>query len=350
MSEHPYRNEQQTAVQAIREAASLCRSVQSQHGQEMMEKTDRSPVTIADFGSQALICQALRQAFPADPLIAEEGSELLRQPKNASLLEQVVRHVQKRHPHATASTVCEWIDYGNTRDYNERFWTLDPIDGTKGFLRREQYALALALIVRGQIQVAVLACPQLPLQPGVPAANGVIFVAVRGQGSGILPLDCDQATAEAPVRVQVSQETDPSQARFCESVVSGHSSHGDAAAIAAHLGITTPPVRLDSQAKYAVVARGEAEIYLRLPTGSDYRENIWDHAAGVLIISEAGGAVTDITGQPLDFTQGPKLLRNRGVIVTNGWLHPQVLQAVRASGLVAANQLPVQGLGTGDGN
>ena len=56
------------------------------------------------------------------------------------------------------------------------------------------------------------------------------------------------------------------------------------------LGITAEPLRLDSQAKYAVVARGDASIYLRLPHGG-YRENVWDHAAGWLIVSEAGGRV-----------------------------------------------------------
>ena len=78
---------------------------------------------------------------------------------------------------------------------------------------------------------------------------------------------------------------------------------------------------MDSQAKYAVVARGEADIYLRLPTRADYREKIWDHAAGALIVAEAGGVVTDITGRPLEFNHGRELAANRGVIVTNGRLH-----------------------------
>ncbi len=89
------------------------------------------------------------------------------------------------------------------------------------------------------------------------------------------------------------------------------------------------PVRLDSQAKYAVVARGEADIYLRLPTRQDYREKIWDHAGGVLIVEEAGGRMTDIHGRPLDWTCGRELLRNQGVVVTNGQLHEPVLDAVR---------------------
>ncbi len=78
---------------------------------------------------------------------------------------------------------------------------------------------------------------------------------------------------------------------------------------------------MDSQAKYAVVARGEADIYMRLPTRADYEEKIWDHAAGVLILLEAGGAVSDIDGVDLDFTRGRTLSANRGILATNGRLH-----------------------------
>jgi len=87
-------------------------------------------------------------------------------------------------------------------------------------------------------------------------------------------------------------------------------------------------VRVDSQAKYALLARGEASIYLRLPTRKDYREKIWDHAAGMLIVQEAGGTVTDVDGKPLDFTAGRTLERNRGVIATGGKIHRAVVDAV----------------------
>ena len=133
--------------------------------------------------------------------------------------------------------------------------------------------------------------------------------------------------------MRVSDRDDPSTVRFCESVESGHSAHGDAAAVAGRLGMTAPPLRMDSQAKYAVVARGEADIYLRLPTRADYHEKIWDHAAGALIVAEAGGTVSDIHGRPLEFHHGRELTVNRGVIVTNGRLHERVLEAVQALGI-----------------
>jgi 3'(2'), 5'-bisphosphate nucleotidase len=121
-----------------------------------------------------------------------------------------------------------------------------------------------------------------------------------------------------------------SEARFCESVESGHSNQGDSANIATILGITAEPYRIDSQCKYAAVSRGDASIYLRLPTRADYQEKIWDHGAGSIVVEEAGGTVTDVTGTPLDFSLGRTLATNRGIIATNGRFHDEVVSAVQS--------------------
>jgi 3'(2'), 5'-bisphosphate nucleotidase len=151
-----------------------------------------------------------------------------------------------------------------------------------------------------------------------------LFVAVRGEGTSELELE-----GEGEHSVQVDDIEDVAAARFCESVEAAHSHQGEAARVAALLGITAAPLRMDSQAKYGVVARGEASIYLRLPRRAAYRERIWDHAAGSLLVREAGGEVTDAYGRPLDFTCGRTLERNEGIVATNGRLHRDVLAAVR---------------------
>src|SRR5262249_14058972 len=151
-------------------------------------------------------------------------------------------------------------------------------------------------------------------------------------GAFAVPLETD-AEGGAPVPIHVSDRDNPAVVRFCESVESGHSAHGDAASVADRLGITAAPLRVGSQAKEAVVARGEARLYLRLPTRTDYREKIWDHAAGALLIEAAGGTVTDIHGRPLEFHHGRELAANRGVIVTNGRLHDRILDAIRELGI-----------------
>lgn len=320
-----YRKELDVAVEAVREAAGLCRVVQAEIGPAVIEKKDRSPVTVADYGSQALVCRMLAERFPSDPVIAEEDARALRSPDHETVRQAVARHVAAVRPGTDAATACDWIDHGGAAEYSDRFWTLDPIDGTKGFLRGEQYAVALALVVNATPVVAALACPNLPGPDGRP---GSVFAAVRNGGVHSEPLRRGERAT-----VAVRETRDTSEACFCESVESGHSSHRDAQKIADVLGITAEPVRMDSQAKYAVVARGDADLYLRLPTRPGYVEKIWDHAAGWLVVTEAGGRVSDIHGADLDFSQGPRLEANRGVVVSNGRLHDAVLAALREIGL-----------------
>lgn len=322
-------SELQAALAAVRDAARICRSVQGNMAPDALAKKDQSPVTIADFGSQAVVCRIIGDAFPHDPIIAEEDSQELQNEDNAPFLHLIHDEICNQCVHASKDEICRWIDRGGAQDYSHRFWTLDPIDGTKGFLRKEQYAISLALILEGQIALGVLGCPNLPLVPGREETAGALFYAIRGQGAFALPLEGDAA----PLPVRVSGTASTAAARFCESVESGHSSHGASHQIAERLGITAAPIRLDSQAKYAVVARGEADIYLRLPTRADYFEQIWDHAGGVLVVEEAGGRVTDVAGKPLEFTHGRQLKQNRGVVVSNGKLHDAVLDAVRAVGV-----------------
>lgn len=328
-SDYPLAAEMRSAVSAVREAGRLCRAVQAEIDPGALSKEDRSPVTIADFGSQALICRTLRKAFPEDPIIGEEDAAVLREPAQAAMLDRVVAHVGELRPGSGADEVCDWIDMGGAQEYSPRFWTLDPIDGTKGFLRGGQYAIALALVIDGQVAAAVLGCPNLGPTLDGPREDGSLFIALKGAGAWTMPL----AIEGDPVSVAVSIEKDPSLIRFCESVEAAHSSHGDAARIAERLQIRATPARLDSQAKYAVVARGEAEAYLRLPRDQVYREKIWDHAAGLLVVTEAGGRVTDINGLDLDFSRGYRLEDNRGVVATNTPVHEDLLRAISDLGV-----------------
>jgi len=70
-------------------------------------------------------------------------------------------------------------------------------------------------------------------------------------------------------------------------------------------------------------------LRLLSPAQPNYREKIWDQAAGALVVTEAGGLVTDLDGKPLDFTAGRNLVNNRGVLASNRLLHPAALQALR---------------------
>ncbi len=318
-------NELNVAVAAVTAASTVCRKVQADLvTAATLEKKDKSPVTVADFASQAVVCKAIREAFPDDPIVGEEDAKDLRDPEGAQTKAKVVEQVKAVVGDASDEDVLGWVDLGATGQGGPegRFWTLDPIDGTKGFLRGQQYAIALALIENGKVVLGVLGCPNLPTNDG---GTGVLMTAVRGQGATMQAIDGGDA-----VTVTVDNITDASQAVMCESVESGHTDQGASGQIVKNLGTTAEPFRIDSQCKYAAVARGDASIYLRLPTRPGYEEKIWDHAAGMIVLEEAGGQVSDIHGNPLDFSLGRTLKNNKGVISTNGKLHAETVAAVGA--------------------
>jgi 3'(2'), 5'-bisphosphate nucleotidase len=323
------RPETQFAIQIVRQASRLVKLVQAETISPALTKDDRSPVTVADFASQALVGRALAETFPDDPLVGEEDSTDLRSPTGQLTLERITHFVSKFNPDATPDKVCEWIDRGAEQPA-ARFWTLDPIDGTKGFLRGDQYAVALALIVDGQVQVGVLGCPNLKdgYQTDVGRA-GTLAVAVHGEGAWVTSLESEP---EVLRQAFVSITAAPAQARLLRSFESGHTNINQIDNLSDELGVDVEPVRMDSQAKYVLLAVGQGELYLRLlsPKQPDYREKIWDQAAGSLIVEEAGGQVSDLYGKALDFNAGRMLLNNRGILASNSHLHVKALQALRA--------------------
>ncbi|KAK4155710.1 hypothetical protein C8A00DRAFT_31463 [Chaetomidium leptoderma] len=346
-----YTRELEIAQLAVQRAAILTKRVFHEKAKGTVSKDDKSPVTIGDFGAQALIIAALRANFPHDAIVAEEEAAQLRE--DAGLRELIWGLVQETRLEDVGAEgllgggvkdvedMLEVIDLGRSEGGRRgRVWTLDPIDGTKGFLRGGQYALALALLEDGDVKVGVLGCPNLPVDDAAPLAadigsdhqtddegRGVIFSAVVGQGATSRPLGTGALTEGK--KISMKTVTDMASASFCESVEAGHSNQSESAQIAQRLGITKPSVRMDSQAKYGSIARGAGDIYLRLPTSKTYQEKIWDHAGGDLIVREAGGQVTDTKGQRLDFGVGRTLASNSGVIAAPAGVHGQVLEVVQ---------------------
>jgi 3'(2'), 5'-bisphosphate nucleotidase len=318
------------AIHAVRQAALLVKQVQAEMVSSALTKDDRSPVTVADFAAQALVGYLLDQAFPKDAMIGEEDSSVLQTPEEKETLERITYFVGQYAPGATPETVCQWIDRGSAQSA-ARYWTLDPIDGTKGFLRGDQYAVALALVVDGDVKVGVLGCPNLTdgCQPEI-GGPGSLLAAARGEGTWVTAIE---GTTDFK-QVHVSPLNDPAGARLLRSYESGHTNVSQIDVFADNLGVEAEPVRMDSQAKYAVLAAGRGELYLRLLSASrpDYREKIWDQAAGSIVIEEAGGKVTDLDGKALDFTQGRTLAQNRGVFGSNGVLHEVGLKTLKEIG------------------
>uniref|UniRef100_A0A060T3N4 3'(2'),5'-bisphosphate nucleotidase n=1 Tax=Blastobotrys adeninivorans TaxID=409370 RepID=A0A060T3N4_BLAAD len=323
--------EKLVAQLAVRRACVLAQAVAGQV--DAITKSDDSPVTVADFGAQAIIIDAIRKAFPNDKVVGEEEADKLA--KDSALREKVYKLVdvaskqtefasEKIGRIGSAEEMVDAIGHGNYSGGSQgRFWALDPIDGTKGFLRGGQYAVCLALIENAKVVMGVIGCPNLN--------GGELYSAVRGEGATVMPITHagTKDANEQSIHFRNITVSDLSDATFCESVEAGHSSHGTNARIAQELGITKPSVRMDSQAKYCSISKGNGDIYLRLPVSATYQEKIWDHAAGNVIVSEAGGVVSDMYGKELDFGVGRTLANNKGVIAAAKGIHSTVLEAVK---------------------
>lgn len=329
-----YAKEAAFALSAVSRAAALCRQIQTEMVNPAITKVDQSPVTVADYASQALIGRMMLDQFPTDCLVAEEDSHVLRSGDDGETLASITRYLQQLYPDADDEQVCRWIDQG-AQEPTGRFWTCDPIDGTKGFLRGDQYVTALALIEDGQIVIGALGCPNLNREMAPdPGGLGSAVLAVKGMGCYSFGMLGDN-----PRQLFVSDQINPRTARVLRSYESGHTHEGKMADLVEILDTRVDPVRIDSQAKYALMAAGRGDLLFRLisPGKPEYEERIWDQAAGTLIVEEAGGCVTDLQGKALDFTQGRTLRENVGVLASNGKLHDVALDALRE---VGADQRP----------
>ncbi|KAF5943745.1 hypothetical protein HYC85_017822 [Camellia sinensis] len=370
-----YSKELEVAVRAVQMACLLCQRVQdslvSQTNGQVQSKDDNSPVTIADWSVQATVSWILTEYFGSEnvSIIAEEDVRSLSKADSSGLLEAVVKTVNKCLSKAPqfghegpikdlgTSEVLEAISRCNsTGGPTGRFWVLDPVDGTLGFVRGDQYAIALALIEDGEVVLGVLGCPNYPMkkewlsyQNGYrrimskltpPTSEswekGCVIYARRGSGKAwIQPLlsgDKKFLWPNSARQIQVSSIDNPAFATFCEPVEKANSSHSFTAGLAHSVGLRNQPLRVYSMVKYAAIARGHAEVFMKFARAG-YKEKIWDHAAGVVIIQEAGGVVTDAGGQPLDFSGGTYLEGlDRGVIACSGAkLHEKIIRAVDAS-------------------
>ncbi|GLU23432.1 hypothetical protein SLE2022_394350 [Rubroshorea leprosula] len=370
MDEDKYAKELEVAVRIVHIACSLCQKVQkgllSASNEQVKSKDDDSPVTVADWSVQAVVSWLLSEIFGVQnvSIVAEEDVQTLSMSDSSNLLTAVVNAVneclaeaakyglQSPNKALAASQIFEAISQCNsTGGPTGRHWVLDPVDGTLGFVRGEQYAIALALIEGGELVLGVLGCPNYPMKKEClnyhqtmsvsPSSSdgwekGCVMYARRGSGQAWLQQlihgDVKFEWPNSARLIHVSSIDDPSLATFCEPVEKTNSNHAFTAGLASSMGLKKQPLRVHSMVKYAAIARGDAEIFMKFAR-SGYKEKIWDHAAGVVIVEEAGGVVTDAGGHSLDFSRGLYLEGlDRGIVACSGsTLHEKLIGAVYAS-------------------
>lgn len=364
-----YEKENEIALDAVRIASTICDKVQAQlmrMDEKSITKGDKSLVTLADYAAQAVIAWRIGQDEPdmkflgeedADALVngGEDGKEVLG--KITVLVNEAIRAFYPDAKELSDDDVVALIDKGKGEGGPVgRHWILDPVDGTLGFVRGDQYAIALALMDEGELVLGAMGCPNMPKSGDVLEFNdaysygfsprtvskmlaggssaktdwykGCVFTAVRGNGCWMWPTS--PGVKVNPMKVHVSSVFDPQKARFCEPVMKANSSQGFTASVADNLGIESKPLRIYSQVKYGSVARADADVFMKFPK-AEYREKVWDHAGGVILVEEAGGVVSDAGGAPLDFSKGRYLELDRGIVAASSALHEKLMQAIQLS-------------------
>ncbi|KAI3343623.1 carbohydrate phosphatase [Ustulina deusta] len=346
----PYSHELQVAIRAVQSAAKISQSVLSSDDKGTVEKADLSPVTIADFAIQALLTASVHGVFPDDAFVGEESAADLRE--NPLLLRRVWELLLRLRDDEAESLcklppspedMCDMIDrcgFGEPGGPESgRVWVFDPIDGTQTFVRREAYAINVALLEGGRQVLSVVGCPTLPADVSAPIDNstvdptglGSIVFAVKGHGTYVRPL-VEKAGGEVVVRKLEPYAASVSVAdlRAVSCYYMLDSGVDDAhEAILSRLGITTKGCDfLAWVLRWVTLGLGLANITVWVYRKRERTAKIWDHAGAMLLFEELGGKITDIDGKEIDLTAGRKLTQNHGFVAAPRGLHDLVLKTV----------------------
>ena len=220
---------------------------------DIQTKDDNSPLTLADLASHRFICDALRDLDPSIPVLSEESSK---------------EEMEKRH---------EW----------QRFWLVDPLDGTKEFIKQTgQFTVNIALIDGHSPVIGVIHVP----------ATGLTYWADKATGA----FKCE-ADAE-PVAIKAAE---PNLEKL--RIVASRDHAGPMVKELLERFPTAETRSMGSSLKFCLVAEGEADIYLRdVPTME------WDTGAAQCIVETAGGIVQTLEGEKLPYNKQD--LRNPSLV------------------------------------
>ncbi|OIV91631.1 hypothetical protein TanjilG_09043 [Lupinus angustifolius] len=358
----------EAAVEVVQRASSLCVDVKSSlfsTDDKVLEKNDNTPVTVADFGVQALLSLELNKLFPDIPLVAEEDSAFVRSRNLAgTVLDAVTTKASSTSKPLTQDDVLKAIDRGGKDAFvfgskPATYWVLDPIDGTRGFLKASKalYVVGLALVVEGEVVIGVMGCPnwQEDLSEKNPAemkehtdslsGSGIVMIAHIGFGTWTKRLNSTSNLPDVWTRCFVDGFDLVHKARLClpdsqtwESLPlsSLFNATSDADNVVNNQ-ILVLTACCGSLSKYLMVASGRASIFIQRKKEKTIIKS-WDHAVGMLCVHEAGGKVSDWEGSEIDLAadeSGRRLIfPSGGVLVTNGNLHHKILQIISQTSTV----------------
>ncbi|MGB5912333.1 MAG: inositol monophosphatase family protein [Promethearchaeia archaeon] len=299
-----YKIELNLAVELVKTATDITEWLRVK-GFKSFQKDDESPVTLADYASQLFIVKKLREKFPNDQIIAEESYN--------SHIDINVQKIIKRCYRSLELDLVEDIErlLNYRGSYSPRQWTIDPIDGTKGFQKNLSYAVGIGFMINSELIAAAI---------GVPNYNEkgrAIFIAGKNQGTRV------SYGEEDFIPISVTNKNNIKKAKMCHSLHYNEPWVMEFAQIAEISNI----IQMDSMAKFCMVADGTADLYIK--PMDENRSFSWDFLPGVLIVNEAGGIVSDLKGNNLKFNNEKCIISAPGLVASNGVLHEEILKYLK---------------------
>ena len=303
-TETPYYMELKAAIEIVNTASKITEWFR-QVGFQSYQKEDDSPVTIADYATQIFIINKIMEQFPSDQIIAEEDD-------NSFLNHDARKSISSCYE---TLNIGENIDIGKSlmkKDkYSERQWTVDPIDGTKGYQKGLSYAIGIGFMIKSNPKICTISVPNYK------KFGKAIFIAEKDNGSKIAINNSEF------ISLSVSNQSYLKQAKMC------HSLHYDEPWVmdfAARAEITNF-VQIDSMAKFCMIADGTADLYIKPMNKS--RSFAWDFLPGTLLVQEAGGTVSDLQGNRIEFNDDKCMVSAPGLIASNSIIHDEILKKLR---------------------
>ncbi|NHJ20527.1 MAG: hypothetical protein EAX91_06275 [Candidatus Lokiarchaeota archaeon] len=304
-----YSRESSLAINLVEIAAKITEWFKIKHSSSYIKKDD-SPVTLADFASQILIISEIRKNFPNDQIIAEEESGDFFNPK----IEELIKRCYKSNQVQFEGDLEEMLNYRGPS--SNRQWTVDPIDGTKGFQEDLAYAIGIGFMIGFEPKICAIGVPNYK------DMKLAIFAAEKNQGARVSFGDL------AFTKLKVSSNEDIKKFRMCYSL---HYNKPWVLEFANSIGISSY-IRMDSMAKLCMIADGSAEIYVK-PLNIQHSYT-WDFLPGDLLVREAGGMITDLKGESIKYIDEKCIVSAPGLIASNGLMHNDLIQALQSSNVL----------------
>ena len=273
-------------------------------------KKDDSPVTLADFASQIFVISYIKKVFPEDQIIAEEESSVFID----SDAENIIKKCYTSLNITFKENLKETLNYRGSSSIRQ--WTVDPIDGTKGFQRSLAYAIGMGFMVQAEPTICAIGVPNYK------NTSLTIFSAEKNHGAKVSYGD------QNFTKINVSNKKEIKNFRICHSL---HYNKPWVLNFARSLGITNL-IPLDSMAKLCMVADGSSELYIK-PMNMQ-RSFTWDFLPGELLVKEAGGMITDIRGNPIQYINDKCKITAPGLIASNGIKHEELLNALKSNDIL----------------